>query len=101
MDNKKTNGLAKLALKAGAIFGTAFAALTLGNTNAALTTQTAESINDKNIEVSNTAKKKPMTVLKLNTANPELSKLVARHSSHSSHSSHYSHSSHRSGGMFA
>jgi 3'-phosphoadenosine 5'-phosphosulfate (PAPS) 3'-phosphatase len=102
MDNKKTSGFAKLALKAGAIFGTAFAALTGNSTEVAQPQQFSGNTNT--IEVSTAAKQKPMTVLKLNTTNPELSKLIAQHSSHSSHSSHNSHSSHyshSSGGMFA
>jgi hypothetical protein len=102
MDNKKTSGFAKLALKAGAIFGTAFAALTGNATEVAQPQQFADKA--KTIEVSSVAKQKPMTLLKLNTANPELSKLIAQHSSHSSHSSHNSHSSHyshSSGAMFA
>jgi hypothetical protein len=102
MGIKKTTGLSRLALRTGAIFGAAFAALTGTAAVAAQPQQIAD--NTKTIEVSPVAKQKPMTILKLNTANPELSKLIAQHSSHSSHSSHNSHSSHyshSSGAMFA
>ena len=95
MENKKTNGLTRLAKKVGAIFGTAIAALTVGNFVATQATPTVD--NNHTTDFSKqVSKQKPMPVLKLNVANPEESKLVTQHSSHSSHSSHNSHSSHSS-----
>jgi len=93
--DKKTNGIFRLAKKAGAIISSALAALAITHTQAVQPTQQVS--DGTTIDFSKQSlKKKPMTVLKLNTANPEQSQLIAQHRSHSSHSSHSSHRSHYS-----
>jgi hypothetical protein len=89
MDTKKGK-LTNLAKKATMVFSASLAALT-GIASNTLPTQTVDNSDGKIIEQSKANTVKPMTVLKLNVNNPELSKLIASHQSHSSHSSHRSH----------
>lgn len=84
----------KLNLTVASVFASALAAV-VGSSNSSDNIQNEMQAENNSISISK-KDRKPVTVLKLNTTNPEDSKLIAQHRSHSSHSSHSSHYSHRS-----
>ena len=88
-------GFAALAKKVAAIVGGSVAAMSATESHAAVAPAalSTDASHQLMVAAKSTFKRKPMTLLKLNPANPSASILVARHGSHSSHSSHSSHRS--------